>query len=189
MGRTAHPAPSFISKDGSVQPLSWIFFFPKTRQNSRVKLRAATNHDAEGIKKLVFGVLEEYQLCADPGCTDADLGDIEGFYFRSGGFFDVLVADEREVVGSIGLCRLSEGTCELRKMYLHPSVRGKGHGRQLLEHALRRARELGYSRVVLETALVLKEAIRLYERYGFRPYTPEHKSKRCDVAYALDLSP
>jgi GNAT superfamily N-acetyltransferase len=153
-----------------------------------VKLRAATNQDAEAIKTLVFGVLDEYGLCADPGCTDADLDDIEGFYSGRGGFFDVLVNDKGRVVGSVGLCRVADGTCELRKMYLDRSVRRQGHGRRLLEHALRRARELGYSRVVLETALVLKEATRLYERHGFRPYTPEHKSKRCDVAYALDLA-
>ena len=156
-------------------------------QSGLMRLRPATNSDAEAIKKRVFGILDEYQLCADPTCTDADLDDLESFYFQAGGFFDVLVNDAGLVVGSIGLRPVSDSTCELRKMYLERSVRGQGHGRRLLEHALRRGRELGYSRVVLETAAVLKEAIRLYERHGFRPYVPEHKSKRCDAAYVLEF--
>ena len=153
-----------------------------------LRLRAATNADREAVTNLVFGILEEYGLCADPGCTDADLSDIEGFYAGREGFFDVLVTEEGEIVGSVGLCPAGEGACELRKMYLTPAARGQGHGRRLLEHALRRARELNYRRVVLETASVLKTAIKLYERYGFRRYEPDHKSSRCDAAYCLDLN-
>jgi len=78
-------------------------------------------------------------------------------------------------------------TCELRKMYLRRDHRGKGLGKRLLEHALAEARRLGFKRVTLETASVLKEAIRLYESYGFQPYVPTHLSCRCDQAYLLEL--
>ena len=73
-------------------------------------------------------------------------------------------------------------------MYLAPSARGQGFGRRLLEHALARAADLGFSRVVLETASVLREAVALYERYGFQRYTTEHLASRCDTAYYLDLN-
>ncbi len=72
-------------------------------------------------------------------------------------------------------------------MYLHPSYRKKGYGKQLLTYALQKARELGFRRVELETASVLKEAIRLYESFGFRPFTSQHLSTRCDQAYYLSL--
>jgi putative acetyltransferase len=160
------------------------------RRQSRLAammIRPATNEDREAIQKLVFGILQEYQLCADPNDTDADLADLTGFYFQRGGCFDVLVTDDGKIVGTVGLHRLSANTCELRKMYLDRTARGQGYGRRLLEHALRRARESGYSEIVLETALVLKDAIRMYEQYNFQPYTPQHKSKRCDVAYRLKL--
>ena len=150
-------------------------------------IRPAANEDSGAIRTLVFGILDEYQLCADPGDTDADLADIEAFYFQRRGFFDVLVNEDGRIVGSVALQHVSPDTCELRKMYLEPAARGKGHGRRLLEHALRRARTSGFSWMVLETASVLRDAIRLYERYGFRPYKPEHKSKRCDAAYRLKL--
>jgi len=72
-------------------------------------------------------------------------------------------------------------------MYLHRDYRGRGLGKWLLEHALAEGRRLGFKRVTLETASVLKEAIRLYEAYGFQPYRPTHLSCRCDQAYSLNL--
>jgi putative acetyltransferase len=149
-------------------------------------IRPATNADAEVVRALVFEVLEEYGLKPDPDGIDADLRDIEARYVAPGGMFDV-AEDEGRIVGSVGLCRKADGVCELRKMYLARSARGQGLGKGLLEHALDRARALGFRRVELETAGVLVEAIRLYTRRGFRPVEPAHLSARCDRAFALDL--
>jgi putative acetyltransferase len=155
----------------------------------RLTLRPATNRDREAIEALVFGVLAEYGLKPDPGATDSDLQNIELFYMARGGMFDVLVDEAWQVVGSVGLYAISPSICELRKMYLAAPARGHGFGRQMLEHALGRAQELGFARVVLETASVLHEAVALYERYGFCRYTPEHLAARCDGAYFLNLPP
>ena len=152
-------------------------------------LRPATNDDRIAIERLVFAALAEHGLKPDPSGTDADLRDIQASYFAGGGAFDLLVDGAGQIVGSVGLCRVSDSTCELRKMYLAPGVRGGGRGRRLLEHALARASELGFRRVVLETASVLRAAIALYERYGFQRYAAPHLAARCDAAYYLDLQP
>ena len=154
---------------------------------TRPKLRSATNTDCEPVRNLVFTVLAEYGLKPDPACTDADLRDIEQSYFRRAGVFYVLEEEGGSIIGSYGLYPVDSNTCELRKMYLHRDHRGKGLGRRLLEQALTEARRLDFKRITLETASVLKEAIRLYERYGFKPYTPAHLSRRCDQAYVLEL--
>lgn len=151
------------------------------------RLRPATNADCEPVRSLVFAVLAEYGLKSDPACTDADLADIDRSYFARGGVFYVLEEQDGSIVGSYGLYPTEPGICELRKMYLHRDHRGKGLGRSLLEDALARAKELGFHRITLETASILKEAIRLYERYRFKPARPDHLSPRCDQAYALDL--
>ncbi len=175
------------------------------------RLRRATNADCEPVRNLVFTVLGEYGLKPDPSCTDADLRDIEQSYFHRGGVFYVLEEKGGSIIGSYGLYpisgrRLETGglrpeaptasslqspaspySCELRKMYLNRDYRGKGHGKRLLDDALAEARRLGFQTVTLETASVLKEAIRLYERYGFEPYKPRHLSPRCDQAYRLEL--
>lgn len=150
-------------------------------------IRAATNADIPRVVGIVFPVLESYGLKPDPAGTDADLADLDAAYVRNGGFFAVLEEPDGTVVGSYGLLRIDAATCELRKMYLDPTRRGRGHGRQLLEHAIAKARELGFRHMVLETASVLTEAIALYRKHGFVPYRPPHLSARCDLAFERDL--
>jgi len=151
------------------------------------RLRPATNADCERVANLVYGVLEEYGLQPDPDATDADLKDIGQSYFHRGGAFYVFEEEDGSLVGSYGLYPMQAEICELRKMYLRRDYRGKGHGRLLLNDALGKARQLGFRKMILETASVLKEAIRLYEDYGFTPYQPDHLSPRCDQAYVLEL--
>jgi len=156
--------------------------------DSAPRLRRACNEDREGVTRLVYGVLEEYGLRPDPQATDADLKDIEQSYFARGGAFFVLEDERGSIIGAYGLYPTENQTCELRKMYLHKSHRGKGLGKSLLDSALAQARELGFTTVTLETASVLKEAIVLYESHGFVEYQPDHMSSRCDQAYVLELT-
>lgn len=150
-------------------------------------LRRATAADSPAALALVTAVLAEYGLKADTCRTDADLADFESHYFARGGDFVVLTGGNGELVGTCGLFPLGDGAVELRKMYLAPALRGRGQGRRLLEWALARARELGFRRMTLETAQVLKEAIALYERNGFRPDGAGLHSCRCDTGYSRDL--
>ena len=156
-------------------------------ENEWPRLRPANNKDCLKVTELVYGVLKEYGLKPDPGATDVDLKDIEQSYFERGGAFYVLEEKDGSIIASYGLYLIDEQTCELRKMYLHSSYRSKGLGKLLLEDALAKARQIGFKRMTLETASVLKEAISLYKSYGFVEYEPEHMSSRCDQAFMLVL--
>jgi putative acetyltransferase len=169
--------------------------------NPAMLIRSATNADAQAVRELVLGVLGEYGLLAEHEGVDTDLADIEANYIACGGLFD-LVFDESAygqpphgrgsvlgemLIGTVGLYPRGGGVAELRKMYLLKSARGKGLGKMLLERVLGRARGLGFRRLELETSSKLIEAIGLYRKYGFKPFSPDHIACRCDQAYALDL--
>jgi putative acetyltransferase len=115
------------------------------------------------------------------------MSDLEGFYHQSGGRFDVLVERHSgRIIGSVGLRPMDGGTVELRKMYLGAAYRGRGLGKFLLEHALAESKRLGFRRVFLETATVLREALNLYRRAGFQQCEATHTcAKRCDMAMEL----
>jgi len=151
------------------------------------RLRPVNNKDSEKVTELVFCVLKEYNLKPDPVVTDADIKDIEHSYLERGGAFYVLEEEDGSVIGAYGLYPVDRQTCELRKMYLYSSYRGKGFGKLLLEDALSKARQIGFKKMTLETASVLKEAISLYKSYGFVEYSAEHLSSRCDQAFILEL--
>ena len=156
-------------------------------ENRWPRLRPANNKDCEKVTELVYNILKEYNLKPDPAVTDADIKDIEHSYFARGGTFYVLEEKNGSIIGAYGLYSVDRQTCELRKMYLYSSYRGKGLGKLLLEDALSKARQIGFKRMTLETASVLKEAISLYKSYGFVEYQPEHLSSRCDQAFILEL--
>jgi putative acetyltransferase len=75
------------------------------------------------------------------------------------------------VEGGGGVAPLEGGdsdTCELRKMYFLPSLRGLGAGAALMSRCLATARDLGFRRCYLETLSGMDAAMRLYERSGFQ---------------------
>jgi GNAT superfamily N-acetyltransferase len=70
-------------------------------------------------------------------------------------------------VGCGAVRRLDAVTAELKRMYVDPSVRGRGVGRALVEALEREARRLGVTKVVLETGTRLTRAMKLYETMGY----------------------
>jgi GNAT superfamily N-acetyltransferase len=66
-----------------------------------------------------------------------------------------------------GLKRLPDGACEIKKMFVVESARGRGVARALLEELERCARELGYDTVRLDTGPLQTRAQRMYERAGY----------------------
>jgi len=83
-----------------------------------------------------------------------------------------VVAREGIVLGCGGMAPLQggeTGTCELRKMYFLPELRGTGMGNHLLVIILDAARAAGYSLCYLETLEAMDQARQLYTRHGFTP--------------------
>ena len=152
-----------------------------------LSIREATNDDCEKIKSLVFGVLREFGLEPEPDGLDSDLNDIESNYFKRGGYFEIIADSAGNVLGSVGIYPVDLHTCELRKMYFAPSIRGKGLGKKLLERTLKHAKFLGFTKMTLETASILKAANHLYMNFGFRMYEHQHYATRSDQSYFLDL--
>jgi len=151
-----------------------------------ISLRKILPVDAPKVRQLIFDVLTEYGLKPEPGATDADLFDIPHFY--PDGMFWVLTDARDTIVGSAALYRLSDTTVELRKMYFLPGIRGKGLGNWLMHFVLSQAIKEGYQNIQLETATVLNEALKLYEKFGFKHLAATCHSPRCDVKMALDLT-
>lgn len=151
-----------------------------------ISIRPATNADCENVQKIVFSVLQEYGLKPDLTGTDSDIADIEKHYINRGGIFEVIENADGELLGTVGLYPVNEKTVELRKMYFSKRLRGRGIGKQSLQRMTEKAKELGFSQLYLETASVLKEAVGLYQSFGFKP-TSEMHTPRCDQAYTLDL--
>ena len=80
----------------------------------------------------------------------------------------VLVYEDGNAVAGGGLRRLEDGVGEIKRMFVHPAARGRGHGRRVLEALEAAAIELGYRRVRLDTAQSMTTALAMYRSAGYR---------------------
>jgi putative acetyltransferase len=86
--------------------------------------------------------------------------------------------------GCGGLLFVGSEVAELKRMYVRPIFRGRGFGRQMLEHLERFAHDRQIRHLRLETGIYQTEAIALYEHAGFeriKPFAPyrEDPLSRC----------
>jgi len=72
-----------------------------------------------------------------------------------------------QAVGCGALRPLNENTGEVKRMYVLPSMRGKGISRKILNELEAEAKKLGYEKLWLETGVLQPEAIGLYEKDGY----------------------
>ena len=80
-----------------------------------------------------------------------------------------------EIVGMVMLELQGKGQCELLKFGVKEAYRGRGIGTALMEAALQAARDAGQKKAVLTSNHQLREALRLYERFGFKYVTYSDK--------------
>jgi putative acetyltransferase len=99
--------------------------------------------------------------------------------------------DEETLVGFGALKRLSAHHGEIKSMHVAEAMRGRGAGSAILRHIIATARELGMSRLSLETGSweYFRLARELYRRHGFSECPPfaDYVPDRNSVFMSLDL--
>jgi putative acetyltransferase len=128
-----------------------------------VHIRHSTLSSPDAARLIAALNAELTAIFPEPGANHFSLSDAQ---VAGDGAFVVAYLGGA-AVGCGAVRRLDEATAELKRMYVDPSVRGRGIGRALIEALEREARLLGATRIVLETGTRLAPAIRLYEGMGY----------------------
>jgi putative acetyltransferase len=138
-------------------------------------IRPIRKGDNAAIAAVIRVVMPEFGACG-PGfaINDAEVDAMFEAYQGARSRYFVIDSDA-QVLGGGGIAPLANAapeysdTCELRKMYYRPEIRGRGLGRRLLAQCLASGRELGYRRCYLETLTGMDAAQHLYRSFGFAP--------------------
>jgi putative acetyltransferase len=118
---------------------------------------------------------------------DQEMASFLNEYSSPAGGALLLAQDEGKIAGCVAIRRISDGVCEMKRLYVRPANRGKGIGRLLAESILERARNLGHKRVRLETLPSMREAISMYKTMGFKPIEP-YRENPVQGALYLELT-
>jgi len=153
-----------------------------------VEARTAAQFDAGR------GLIEEYaaHIGASMGVDlafqnfSAELRELPDMYGAPSGCL-MLAGRDDEWVGCCALRPIDEGVCEMKRLYIRPSVRGANLGRRLAESVVLKARVLGYRRMVLDTLEDMTAAKALYRSLGFREIKPYYLNPMAGVSY-LELN-
>ena len=132
---------------------------------------ATTPEDVEHVRTL----LREYERSLDIDLAfqgfAQEVAALPGVYAPPRGRL-LLAMDGDAAAGCVALRPITDDVCEMKRLYLRPSLRGKGAGRMLAGRIIDEARAIGYRTMRLYSLPAMKEAIALYEALGFRKIAP-----------------
>jgi GNAT superfamily N-acetyltransferase len=99
---------------------------------------------------------DDHEPGAAPSAADIDV-------------FLVAVTPSGDAIGCGALRRLDAHSAEVKRMYVEPASRGSGVATAQLRSLEQQARARGWTTLRLETGPAQPDAIRFYEREGYRP--------------------
>ena len=145
---------------------------------------------------ILFSEYTEMLIAGDPSFQeylaiqnyDEELEHLDIKYGLPGGRLYIAFYDGK-LAGCIGLRKIDERNCEMKRLYVRPAFRGKNIGSQLVWQILKDAKETGYSHMLLDTLPFFKSAVRLYKAFGFYEISSYNNSPmETSIYMKLDLS-
>lgn len=170
-------------------------------------IRPATRREISEIERVILAAFAEYRTAIPAPIFQSYMADL----CRLADHWDeaeVLVAElDGRVAGTVSFYAdasaeglgLPTGWAGLRRLAVHPAMRGRGLGRLLAEKCVDAGRALDAPAIALHAASFLKGACRIYEQMGFRR-CPAYDLRAAEIlnlegagdvaviAYKLDLA-
>jgi ribosomal protein S18 acetylase RimI-like enzyme len=115
-----------------------------------------------------------------------DLFDIIGTYIENHGEF-LVVTINNNIVGMGALRKVDQTTAEIKRMRVEPSLQGRGIGGTILDLLITKAKNLGYTKLMLDVAERSIPAQKLYESRGFIIYKRGELFRQKTLFYHLTL--
>lgn len=118
---------------------------------------------------------------------EAELAALPGRYAAPDGRL-LLAYSNAKLAGCIALRDLGDGVCEMKRLFVRDEFRGQKIGVSLIETLIAAAKDIGYSRLRLDTfPPKMGKAVDLYEAHGFVTIPPYYDNPHDGVLF-MELS-
>ncbi len=137
-------------------------------------IQIADAYDGKHLQE-VLKLFEEYAtslgISLDFQNFEEELATLPGSYAPPEGLL-LIALWQGQVAGCVALRKLSDGVCEMKRLYTRLQFRGLKIGRALAEAVIDQARALGYTLIRLDTLPSMESARALYTSLGFQEIEP-----------------
>lgn len=140
----------------------------KVKKNRMLKIVSAqTDEDFKTAKELLVEYGNSLNFHLRFQSFEEELVNLPGDYISPTGCL-LLAVYKEQPVGCVALRKLSDGVCELKRLYVREKYRGMGIGRALVEAVIEESRKIGYNNMRLDTVPSMEAANALYVSMGFK---------------------
>lgn len=133
---------------------------------TKLVIRQYESRDKEEVFNLHVRALKNEYAYLYTGTWEKDFENIEGIYLNNRGEFLVGTIDNK-IVAMGGLRKKTDDIVELRRMRVDPDFQRKGYGQIILDALEKRAKELGYKVIQLDTSVKQIPAQKFYIKNGY----------------------
>jgi len=97
---------------------------------------------------------------------EKELATFPDIYREPEGAF-LVAKDKGAIAGCVGMKKIGDGICEMKRLYVKDAYKGMGIGKALVRSIIEEARRKGYLKMRLDTLKKMERARRLYNECGF----------------------
>ena len=158
-----------------------------------IEIRLIAPKDNSALATIIRSTIDEFGVPRIGTAYEDPHTDRLYDLFQAPGSSYFVAEEDGEILGGCGIsptAGLPEGCAELVRFFMTPSSRGKGIGKELMGRSIIAAKEMGYKQIYLESLPQLNQAVRMYERAGFKHLTGamgESGHYSCTIWMLLDL--
>lgn len=127
---------------------------------------AFTAAQIQSVRDLLLAYGQSRNFDAAMGNFQHEMKYLPGKYAAPQGAL-LIAYFKNEAAGCIALQKIGEGICEMKRLYVSPELRGEGIGKQLILEIIKKAKQLAYHTMRLDTHPIMVKAQELYQALGF----------------------
>lgn len=127
--------------------------------------------DSEPLKSVIHEYIRWLDMDLSYRGFAQEMGNFDAIFTLPGGLF-LIAQVNGEIAGCVGLLRHTEGTAEVKRLYVRPPFRGHQLGHQLITALIGRAQAIGCRQLVLDAVAQTTIAQQLYQAMGFQETEP-----------------
>jgi ribosomal protein S18 acetylase RimI-like enzyme len=151
-------------------------------KNPLIEISEAGTNDLLLVKELFLEYAQslDFDLCFQN--FDEELNGLPGLYAAPAGCI-LLAHHNSELAGCVALKAIDKNISEMKRLYVRPKFQGLGIGKALTQEILKKAKDLGYAKIRLDTVPAMKTAITMYKSMGFYEIEPYRENPIAGALY------